>query len=68
MYYDKENKYKRDAYKLVNVKIGYETEDYYIYLYADNLFDKVYDANGVYGYYSIYSAPREIGVQLAYRF
>jgi len=69
MYLDSANKYKRDAYELVNTKLGYEQEDYDIYLYAKNLFDKEYHTEGHYnGTYSYYSAPREIGIQLAYRF
>ena len=69
MYLDNENDYKRDAYKLVNAKIGYETEQFDIYLYGNNIFDKEYDRDGVFrGFYNYYSQPREIGVQLAYRF
>jgi len=69
MYHDKENKNPQDAYDLVNTKIGYETDNYDVYLYADNLFDKRYDAIGTFsGTARTYSAPREIGVQLAYRF
>jgi len=68
-YLDFANKYKRDSYNVVNTKIGYETQNYDIYLYANNLFDKEYDLKGVYGgYYTSYSPPREIGIQLAYRF
>jgi len=69
MYLDSSNEYKRDAYELVNAKIGYEKEDYNIYLYAKNIFDKEYDLEGLWGgSYDVYSQPREIGVQLAYRF
>ncbi len=68
MYFDKANKYEKKAYSLVNAKIGYEKDNFDIYLYAKNLFDKNYDSEGVYAYYTIYSQPREIGVQLAYRF
>jgi len=69
MYLDSANEYKRDAYELVNAKIGYEKEDYNIYLYAKNIFDKEYDLEGLWGgSYDVYSQPREIGVQLAYRF
>jgi iron complex outermembrane receptor protein len=69
MYFDKANEYSRDAYEIVNAKIGYETEDFDIYLYAKNLFDKEYDSVGYYsGFYTIYSDPREIGLQLVYRF
>ncbi|WP_321418419.1 TonB-dependent receptor [uncultured Desulfobacter sp.] len=69
MYLDPENDYKRDAYELVNAKVGYEAEHYDIYLYAKNIFDKEYDLLGhASGSYDIYSEPREIGVQLTYRF
>ena len=69
MYFDKANDYPRDAYEIVNAKSGYETEHFDIYLYAKNLFDKEYDSDGYYnGFYIIYSAPREIGLQLVYRF
>ena len=69
MYFDKANTYSRDPYELVNAKVGYEAEHYDIYLYAKNLFDRVYDSKGYYsGYYNIYSPPGEFGVQLTYRF
>lgn len=69
MYLDSANDYKRDDYELVNAKVGYETDDYDVYLYAKNLFDKKYDMDGMhFGVYKSYSPPREIGVQLAYRF
>lgn len=65
MYLDLANEYKRDAYEIVNAKIGYEQDDYDIFLYAKNLFDKEYDKVKT---NITYSDPREIGVQLAYRF
>ena len=68
-YLDKSNTNSKDAYSLVNLKIGYEEENYDIYLYADNLFDKKHDTNGEQsGSVILYSEPREIGIQLAYRF
>ena len=68
-YFNKENTHSRDAYTLVNAKIGYEVENFDIYLYGKNIFDKKYDSVGMYGSTSVvYSEPREIGVQLAYRF
>ena len=66
MYLDLANKYKRDAYELVNAKVGYEQEHYDIYLYAKNLFDKEYDK--VTARNIVYADPREIGVQLTFRF
>ena len=70
MYFDKANEYSRDAYEIVNAKTGYEAENFDVYLYAKNLFDKEYDSVGVYGsgMYTNYSPPREVGLQLAYRF
>jgi len=69
MYLDKANLYKRDAYSLVNGKIGYEMEHFDVYVYAKNLFDKEYDIEGYYeGQFVFLSSPREVGVQLAYRF
>jgi len=69
MYFDKENRYAKDAYTLVNAKLGYESGRFDIYLYAKNLFDENYDSKGYYnGVYTIYSDPREIGAQLTYRF
>ena len=66
MYLDRTNEYKRGAFELVNTKIGYEQEGYDIYLYANNLFDEKYDTVDVFDVG--YSTPREIGVQLTYRF
>jgi iron complex outermembrane receptor protein len=69
MYFDKANDYSRDAYEIVNAKIGYEAEDFDIYLYGKNLFDKEYDSDGYYGgMYTIYSDPGEVGLQAVYRF
>ncbi len=69
MYFDKGNMFSRDSYEVVNARIGYEAENYDIYLYAENLFDEEYDSEGHYGgYYTIYSEPKEIGLQLVYRF
>lgn len=69
MYFDKANEYKRDAYQIVNARIGYETEYFDIYLYGKNIFDEEYDSYGYYGgYYTIYSDPGEVGLQVTYRF
>ena len=69
MYFDRNNEYSRDPYELVNAKIGYESEHYDVYLYGKNIFDTEYDSEGCYGgNYIVYSDPREIGMQLTYRF
>ncbi|PIE74262.1 MAG: TonB-dependent receptor, partial [Deltaproteobacteria bacterium] len=65
-YLDKTNTYERDPYALVNAKIGYESDSFDIYLYADNLLDEEYDSREEYVVY--YSQPLEIGVKLSYRF
>ncbi|MGD9826108.1 TonB-dependent receptor [Desulfobacter sp.] len=69
MYFDKSNEYKRDAYQIVNAKIGYETEHFDVYLYGKNIFDEKYDSYGCYnGFNTIYSDPGEVGIQVTYRF
>ena len=68
-YWDVANTANRDPYNLVNAKIGYEAEGYDIYLYGKNIFDEEYNSiNMVNANEVIYSPPREIGVQLTYRF
>jgi len=68
-YLSKNNQFSRDTFNLVNAKFGYEMDNFDIYVYGKNIFDKVYDSNGEQqGYLITYSEPREIGVQLAYRF
>ncbi len=69
MYFDKANQFVQDAYQLVNAKIGYEAQNWDIYLYGKNIFDKEYNSDGYYGgFYTTFSPPREIGVKLTYRF
>lgn len=65
-YLDRENNYTRDAYALVNARIGYEGDSFDIYLYADNLFDEDYKSRDQFMVF--YSQPREIGAQFTYRF
>ena len=69
MYFDKNNNYSRDPYEVVNVRVGYETERFDVYLYGKNVFDTDYTSYGYYGgYYTLYSEPAEFGVKLVYRF
>lgn len=68
-YMDKRNDLERDAYELVNMKVGYESETVDIYLYGKNIFDEDYTAEGYFGgYYTMYSDPGEVGVEVVYRF
>lgn len=47
-YYDNINDQKTDSYVLLNARIGYETEDYEVYLWAKNLTDETYATRGFY--------------------
>lgn len=67
-YLDKANKYERDAYYLVNGKLGYEAKSFDVYLYADNALDESYNSVGYFGAYTIVSPPREVGLKINYRF
>ena len=68
MYLDKTNPTKRDAYELVNVKLGYEAQSFDVYLYGRNVFDTTYDTLGFAGIYNIYSPPAEWGARVTVRF
>jgi iron complex outermembrane recepter protein len=68
MYLEKANMYSRDAFEMVNAKIGYETEQFDCYLYGNNIFDEEYDVVGYGGVYTVYSEPGEVGMKLVYRF
>ncbi len=46
---DKTNTHARDAYHIVNVKTGYETERIDIYLYGKNIVDEEYEMIGASG-------------------
>ena len=68
-YFNRENTNSKDAYNLVNAKLGYETQNYDIYLYGKNIFDKEHNSVGLFSMGGVvYSPQREIGIQLAYRF
>jgi iron complex outermembrane receptor protein len=69
MFLDKANEFSRDPYEIVNAKIDYESEHIDVYLYGKNIFDERYDTDGYYGgFYTIYSDPGEIGLQLICRY
>jgi len=68
MYLNRSNTIKQDSYNLVNLKLGYETDNYDIYLYGKNIFDKEHDTEGLYDFYTVVSEPRELGIQFKYRF
>ncbi len=68
MYMDAANEDKKDAYSVMNAKIGYELENLDVYLYAENLLDEELVTKNYYGFYNVHGNPREIGLQLTYRF
>ncbi len=67
-YTDKANDFKNGSHAIMNAKIGYEAKNYEIYLYGKNISNVEYDIKGYFDTLSMLSPPREIGVQLAYRF
>ena len=67
-YFNNTNTFSRDPYELVNARIGYEMNHVDFYLYGKNIFDKEYDSEGIYEYYTVYSPPRELGLKIVYRF
>jgi iron complex outermembrane receptor protein len=69
LYWDDANKYSRDAITVFNARIGYETEDFDIYLYGKNIFDERY-LQSFAGTTSVgvMAPPRSVGVELSYRF
>jgi iron complex outermembrane receptor protein len=68
MYFDKTNTASREAYELVDVKLGYEMDHIDVYLYGRNIFDKEYDSEGFGDVYTIFSEPGEVGLQMTFRF
>ncbi|WP_169972783.1 MULTISPECIES: TonB-dependent receptor [unclassified Campylobacter] len=66
MYSDENNIYSSKGYMLIDAKIGYDSKNIGIYLYANNIFDKKHDTN--YGAYTFMSEPREVGVKFEYKF
>ncbi len=68
MYMDAANEDEKDAYSVMNAKIGYEFENIDVYLYAENLFDEELVTRNYYGFYNVHGNQREIGLQLTYRF
>ncbi len=62
-----DNSYKQPGYLLLNAKVGYESEDWDIYLYGRNLLDKRYATAAFSGAKRV-GEPLVVGVQAAYRF
>ncbi len=69
-YYDPENTQKVDGYETVNIKIGYEQEDFDVTLWADNVFNKEYQTSKFrwQGILVNDGPPRSMGIRFTYRF
>ncbi|MEM6500732.1 MAG: TonB-dependent receptor [Cyanobacteria bacterium P01_C01_bin.89] len=69
-FFDDINTVPQDPFALVNAQLGYEFDDYGIYLFANNLFDKEYltqafDFNGI---IAVGGAPQVFGIRLRAKF
>ncbi|NCD11632.1 MAG: TonB-dependent receptor [Epsilonproteobacteria bacterium] len=70
VYMDNDNT-RSQSYGVTNVKIGYEQENFDVYLYAKNLFDEGYVTRAFVvnsNWYARAGEPRSVGVAFAYRF
>ena len=70
-FFDDANTLEQDPYAIVNARLGYETEDFGVYLFANNLFDTEY-INQAFslppiGTIASYGAPRTYGIQFRTR-
>ncbi len=66
-YLTEDNNYKQSDYTLVNAKIGYESEDWDLYLYGNNLLDEDYAVSCFNGAL-ISGKPLTIGTKFTVRF
>lgn len=71
LYADQNNRFKEDAYALVNLQLGYETEHFDVVLWGKNVFDKhyhtvAYDWEGVKLVQD--GEPARVGVRATLRF
>lgn len=70
-YFDRANTVKQDPYALFNMKVGYEQEQWDIYLSGKNLTDKQYFLDGVIdptlGFVGTVGEPRTVSVSFNYR-
>ena len=71
VYFDNEND-RTQTYDITNVKIGYEEEDFDIYVYGNNVFDEEYKTRAFAidsgDWYARSGAPSQFGIALNYRF
>ncbi len=71
MEFDQSNSYGQSHYSLVNAKIGYESEDVEVYLWAKNLLDETYLTRAFLmdgEWYGRAGDPRSVGVTASVKF
>ncbi|MEM0980346.1 MAG: TonB-dependent receptor [Cyanobacteria bacterium P01_H01_bin.58] len=70
-FFEESNQFQQDPFALVNARIGYEWEDYGVYVFANNLFDTEYLAQAFSFFGSridSYGDRRTVGVQVRAKF
>ncbi|MGD1936121.1 MAG: TonB-dependent receptor [Cyanophyceae cyanobacterium] len=71
-YFEADNSVKQDPYAIVNARLGYEGDNYGVYLFANNIFDTEYVNQALalppIGNLGIYGAPGTYGIQFKARF
>ncbi|WP_324171127.1 TonB-dependent receptor [Sulfurimonas sp.] len=70
LYFDNGNT-KSQSYAISNIKIGYEEDDYDVYIYGNNILDEEYKTRAFEvsnAWYARAGAPQSFGVALNYRF
>ncbi len=71
-FFDNPNEFKQDPYALVNARVGYETGNYGIYFFANNIFDVEYLTTafnfGSLGDIASFGAPATFGFQVRSKF
>lgn len=71
VYFDAANTYSQKPYALVNLKLGYEKDNWAAYLWMNNAFDKLYRQTGHVEYgenMAVIGEPRTFGVKFKYAF
>lgn len=71
IYYNTENSKEQTSYEIVNLKVGYETERFDIYLWAANILDEAYSTRAFEmsgNWYARSGDPRTVGIEVGLRF
>ena len=76
IYYEADNVKSQDSYEIVNLKAGYESNSFDVYIWAENLFDQAYatrafsmnNMSGGQDWWARAGDPLTFGVTVKYRF